>query len=75
MYQKLYFYFPGRYLAFIKYLKTFGKIIDVRIDEICPVYNDFKIYKIKETKIEDIDILKAEKTSGSLRSFRHWNSY
>ncbi len=71
MRQEFYLYFPGRCLAFIEYLKMFGKAIDVRIDKIYPVYNDSKIYRIRKTKIEDTDILKAEETSGSLRSFRH----
>jgi len=70
MRQKLYFCFPGRCLTLIKYLETFGKIINVRIDKICLVYNDSKIYRIKETKIEDTNILRTEETSGSFRSFR-----
>ena len=58
-------------MAFIEYLETFGKAIDIRIYETYPVYNNFKIYRIKETKIEDTDILKAEETSGSFKNFRH----
>ncbi len=55
--------------VFIEYLKTFGKNIDDRINKIYPVYNDSKIYKIKEIKIENIDILKMEETSKSFKSF------
>ena len=71
MYQELCFYFPGRYLVFIKCLKTFGKTIDICINKICFIYNNFKIYKIREMKIEDTDILKVEKTSGFFKSFRY----
>src|SRR6266699_7195089 len=73
MYQTLCFCFLERYLVFAECLETFGKVIDVYINEIYPVYNDSKIYRIRKTKIEDTDILRAEKTSGSFRSFRHWN--
>src|SRR6266699_5547191 len=73
MRQELCFCLLGRYLAFIECLKTFGKVIDIRVDETCFVYNDSKIHGIRETRIEDIDILKVEKISGSFRSFYHWN--
>ena len=61
-------------MALTKCLKTFGKVIDVYIDEMYPVYNDSKIYKIKETRIEDIDILKIEETFRSFKSFRRWSN-
>jgi hypothetical protein len=70
MRQKLYLYLPERCLVLTKYLKTFGKTIDVRINKTYLVYNDSKIYRVRETKIEDTDILKAEKTPGSFKSFR-----
>ncbi len=58
-------FFLKRCLTFIKYLKTFGKVIDIRINKTYPIYNDFKIYKIKKAKIEDIDVLKIEEISRS----------
>ena len=69
MCQEFCFCLPKRCLALIKCLETFSKTIDIRIDKTYPVYNDSKIYKIREAKIEDTDILRTEETSGSFRSF------
>jgi len=66
MRQEFYFCFLERCLVLIEYLKIFDKIIDVYINEIYSIYNDSKIYKVKETKIENTDVLKIKKT---FRSF------
>ncbi len=63
MRQKFYFRFLKRYLAFIKCLKIFDKTVNIRINKAYPVYKDSKIYRVKETKIENTDVLKTEKTS------------